>query len=494
MLVMAVIIHYSHSSANVLPGKELSFSGVIKDRKERKIDSVFVAYSTEDGFNQQYTHFKVKVNKDGAFNFKLPNLGKLFPMSFSLESNSGKTVFGRLCFAENGDDVRMAISIGNKDTIVFSGNGSAKYNLAEKLNEQYWECFFGIGIKALGLNIIKDSIDLAVKLNSLTELVQFFEARKIELINGNEELSSDAKEILKFHFAQYYDDWAFRVSDVLDKNDNINYRKQIRKYYRSHVKNFCYTPTKIGILSTRYLTMLMHRVKYLLKIDNNKSDLVTFYDTLKNSYKGETRDRILGHFVTGNFTLRGLDTYKTTTLDSLIRDVEKTVEISYIRRAITEKMKVFRGRQVFQSSFTTLTGEIISISSLRGKVVLIDGWFDGCFGCAEFHKSFQSQVYPRFKDNKDFVVLSINADTKKDRWLSGINSKKYTSEEYLNVNAEAGINHPFFKYYGVRGFSWIMLIDSDGKILLDKDRFSSYDDLENKIMEALKEKNSKIIN
>lgn len=54
-----------------------------------------------------------------------------------------------------------------------------------------------------------------------------------------------------------------------------------------------------------------------------------------------------------------------------------------------------------------LSGEVIQLSKLRGKVVVLDFWATWCGPC-KMAFPFVQKVYEKFKDNSDVVILAVN--------------------------------------------------------------------------------------
>jgi len=64
-------------------------------------------------------------------------------------------------------------------------------------------------------------------------------------------------------------------------------------------------------------------------------------------------------------------------------------------------------------AFTFKDGnQIINNNDLKGKVVFINFWFEGCHPCIAEVEAL-NELYEKLRDNKDFLFVSISTDDKK---------------------------------------------------------------------------------
>ena len=84
-------------------------------------------------------------------------------------------------------------------------------------------------------------------------------------------------------------------------------------------------------------------------------------------------------------------------------------------------------------SLPDVNGNIVKLSSLKGKVVLLDFWASWCGPCRRSNHEMVP-VYNKYKD-KGLEVYAISIDADELMWMNAIQKDKMT---WLNVNDKKG--------------------------------------------------------
>lgn len=124
------------------------------------------------------------------------------------------------------------------------------------------------------------------------------------------------------------------------------------------------------------------------------------------------------------------------------------------------------------------SGKPVSLSSFRGKYVLVDFWASWCQPCRMENPNVV-KAYNQYKD-KNFTVLGVSLDKQKDAWVNAI---KQDSLTWTHVSDLQFWNSAVVPLYGFDAIPYNVLLDPNGMII---GRSLRGEELENKLREVLK--------
>ena len=129
-------------------------------------------------------------------------------------------------------------------------------------------------------------------------------------------------------------------------------------------------------------------------------------------------------------------------------------------------------------SLKTPEGEILALSSLRGKVVLIDFWASWCGPCRKENPNVK-KIYEKYKD-QGFEIYAVSLDNNAAQWKGAIAKDGLA---WKHVSELLGWKGTVSRAYGVGSIPQTFLLDKEGRIV--KTGFRSHE-LESLIQPLLK--------
>ncbi len=127
----------------------------------------------------------------------------------------------------------------------------------------------------------------------------------------------------------------------------------------------------------------------------------------------------------------------------------------------TPSGQIAAGQMAPEIAFPNPNGEIIKLSSLRGKLVLLDFWASWCRPCRMENPNVV-RMYNKYKD-KGFDIYSFSLDQDPARWKNAIQQDGLVWPNH--ASDLKGWNTATIPLYGFKGIPFTVLIDKDGKIL-----------------------------
>jgi peroxiredoxin len=155
----------------------------------------------------------------------------------------------------------------------------------------------------------------------------------------------------------------------------------------------------------------------------------------------------------------------TVAIDGVYSKLDKTVQGSYFGTKLKEISDRIKAADVIGKPATDFTlqtpdNKSVSLSSLKGKYVLVDFWASWCGPCRKENPNVV-KAYNQFKD-KNFTILGVSLDEDKAAWQAAITKDKLT---WTHVSDLKGWQSSVVAPYNIEAIPANFLLDKDGKII-----------------------------
>jgi thiol-disulfide isomerase/thioredoxin len=177
-----------------------------------------------------------------------------------------------------------------------------------------------------------------------------------------------------------------------------------------------------------------------------------------------------------------MDRYQDSPIAASMANQVQQIEAGYQEYLANAKTANAKNNQTApEIALKNPEGKIMKLSSLRGKIVLIDFWASWCGPCRKENPNVVA-VYNKYKD-KGFTVFSVSLDKDAEAWKRAIKADGLSWPTHVSDLLQW--DSPMPQLYGFQGIPYTVLIDKQGKIIGTNLRGPA---LEQKLKEVLAKK------
>ncbi len=402
--------------------------------------------------------FSTTCTNEGNFSFTL-NIRHIAMISLILNKENP---FISYQYVEAGDSVYFLVNKSpNNYTVKYSGRGIGKFNCMAALDHKRKELNekpsskipAGLFSKDPTINTLAGSFRQMDETASelLAVLKQYKNKISVPMVNL---LTADI-------IGESGRDNCFLIPYALQKTDPKQ-RIEIKRLFLSEVYSKCQTLAGSAAYSDNYIEFLYRRCQQQLVLKNEEGySMNELYNLLSEQYAGFIRDRVLTSYLLRGHT--GIDNKEyQTCLQKAIMVNGSPVYRGYLKQQL-ERTTI--GAPAYNFSLPGIDGKLVSLSELKGKVILVDFWFTGCSACKVLAESLEKNVIPGFSSS-EVAFVSICLDKDKSQWLNSLKKGGYSSEASINLFTEGlAFEHPIVKHYNIEGCPALLLIDKKSKII-----------------------------
>jgi thiol-disulfide isomerase/thioredoxin len=138
-----------------------------------------------------------------------------------------------------------------------------------------------------------------------------------------------------------------------------------------------------------------------------------------------------------------------------------------VGRYLYKKPSVINGETAPNFTSMKLDGTAFDLSTMRGQYVLLDFWGSWCGPCIEevpelkaLHQKFHGK---KFKDAKNFDIVSFGVEKDRNRWAAVI--QQLDMSQWQHVSDFQYLESPVTVLYGVRVIPTKILLNPEGVII-----------------------------
>ena len=227
--------------------------------------------------------------------------------------------------------------------------------------------------------------------------------------------------------------------------------------------------TEIQRLNKEYTALNNRYKEAMMKGDMETADkakidveaMMDNMDVYAKNFISEHRNSIVAPFLYLSQFINQASAEELDTITTMFpAEFAESVYVKEINKIAAKKKKTGIGSVAPEFTMNDQNGNPVSLSSFKGKYLLIDFWASWCSPCRQENPNVV-RTYKKYKD-KGFDILGVSLDRDKSSWLKAIESDKLS---WTHVSDLKYWQNEVAVLYGVQSIPHTVLLDKEGKII-----------------------------
>lgn len=194
-------------------------------------------------------------------------------------------------------------------------------------------------------------------------------------------------------------------------------------------------------------------------------------DSVSNLLDGEMKKQLVDFVkshpatvVSPYLVVRNSWQFELPELEEVAASLDTSLASTTYAQNISKRIAILKSVEVGQTApdfeMADSTGKQVRLSSLKGKVLLVDFWASWCSPC----RAENPNVVKAYKayNKKGFDVLGVSFDQNRDKWIRATKDDNLT---WAHVSDLKGWGNAAGKLYGINSIPANVLLDKDQKII-----------------------------
>jgi peroxiredoxin len=194
-------------------------------------------------------------------------------------------------------------------------------------------------------------------------------------------------------------------------------------------------------------------------------------DSILTALDGEVKKQLQDFVKTNNKTvvspylvMKNSWQFELPELEEVVNVMDTSLNASQYMKALKKRVDILQsvtvGKMAPDFTMNDSTGKPVALSSLKGKILLVDFWASWCGPCRGENPNVV-KAYQAF-NKKGFDVLGVSFDQNREKWIKAVKDDRLT---WNHVSDLKGWGNEAGKLYGVNSIPANVLLDKDQKII-----------------------------